>query len=344
MVHAGTVYSIVDARIRAFSVRERRSWCLPFEAECSIVRIFISPDGKLLAAVDARGLATLLSAKSGQIIQRDVFDIRPIQTLVFSHDSEFIALATPDDVRMYRTNIPDIQTGKSSAFCASLVMRRDTSAVQTLKLSHDDTTLFCLKKDGALLALPVGLVTQRTNIRTASRAKQLKKMFPQEPVEVVVPEQIIDFFPRLNRNVNVFELADSLCGHTLTPEQLETINAQFSERRMFTSDLVVVGRSGRVAIFEAGGAASEEEETQNCYGYVQIDDFQVRRSDDAFAENSEARDVIVTAADLDERHGQLAVCTAAGEYVLYEMAYSQFVHAVSCTPYPLTAVKILSDS
>lgn len=69
---------MVDARIRVFSVKERRSWCLPFEAECSIARIFISPDGRLLVAVDARGLGTLLSAKSGQIIQRDIFDLRPI--------------------------------------------------------------------------------------------------------------------------------------------------------------------------------------------------------------------------------------------------------------------------
>ena len=129
MVSAGTVYSVVDARIRAFSVRERRSWCLPFEAECSIARIFISPDGRLLAAVDARGLATLLSAKSGQIVQRDVFDTRPIQAIAFSQTSEFVCIATPDDVRLYRTNIPEIQTGRSNAFCASMVLTRDVTSV-----------------------------------------------------------------------------------------------------------------------------------------------------------------------------------------------------------------------
>lgn len=125
---------------------------------------------------------------------------------------------------MYRTNIPEIQTGKSSTFCASMVFTRDTAAIQSLKLSADDTILYCLKKDGALLALPVGLVTQRASVRTASRAKQLKKMFPQEPVEVVVPEQIIDFFPLPNKNVNIFELADSLCNHSLTQQQVEVIN------------------------------------------------------------------------------------------------------------------------
>lgn len=78
VVRGGVIYSVVDARVRVFSVKERRSWCLPFEAECSIIRIFVSPDGRLIAAVDARGLATLVSAKSGQIIQRDVFDVRPI--------------------------------------------------------------------------------------------------------------------------------------------------------------------------------------------------------------------------------------------------------------------------
>ena len=41
---------------------------------------------------------------------------------------------------------------------------------------------------------------------------------------------------------------------------------------MFTADLLVVGRSGRVSVFEAGGPASEEE-VQCCYGYVRTDDF-----------------------------------------------------------------------
>ena len=127
-----------------------------------------------------------------------------------------MCLSTPDDVRLYRTNLPEIQTGRSSTFCASLALVRDVGAVQTLKLSPDDTALFCLRKDGALLALPVGLATQRQNIRTASRAKQLKKMFPQDPVEVAVPEQIVDFFVRPNGNLNVFDLADGLCGHTLS--------------------------------------------------------------------------------------------------------------------------------
>ena len=35
---------------------------------------------------------------------------------------------------------------------------------------------------------------------------------------------------------------------------------------MFTSDLAVVGRSGHVSIFEAGGVADDE--NQSCYGYI----------------------------------------------------------------------------
>ena len=118
----------------------------------------------------------------------------------------------------------------------------------------------------------MGLLTQRAQVRTASRAKQLKKMFPQEPVEIVVSEQIVDFFPHQNRNINIFELADSLCNHSLTQQQVEMINEQFSSKRMFTSDVIVVGRSGHVSVFEAGGVEGSDE-AQQCYGYIQTDDF-----------------------------------------------------------------------
>ena len=66
----------------------------------------------------------------------------------------------------------------------------------------------------------------------------------------------------------------------------------------------------------------------------------MRRSEEA----GDGVDVLVTAADFSEKAGQLAVCTASGDYILYETGHNQFVHAVSCTPYPLTSVKILSDS
>ena len=85
-------------------------------------------------------------------------------------------------------------------------------------------------------------------------------MFPQDPVEVVIQEQIIDFFPYPNKNINIFELADNLCDHSLTQQQVELINEQFSNQRMFTSDILIVGRNGYAAVFEAGGAAAADDE------------------------------------------------------------------------------------
>ena len=60
--------------------------------------------------------------------------------------------------------------------------------------------------------------------------------------------------------------------------------------------------------------------------------------------DEENKAILVTAADLDTKHNQLAVCTASGDYILYDTTHNQFVHTVSCTPYPLTSVKILSDA
>ena len=135
--------------------------------------------------------------------------------------------------------------------------------------------------------------------------------------------------------VNVYDHVEQLCSQKADQELLERIEKQFSGGQIPTYTLLLTGRGGKVAVFAPGRLEGEG----SCYAFHQTTEFTVKLNEDDAAFQS-----TVTAVDLSLQCQQIVFATQSGHYAMHSLADYSFMHAVSCSAYPLTSVQVFSPT
>jgi WD40 repeat protein len=120
---------------------------------CSVEHLAVSPDGRLLATVDRRGMITLLDRETGKVVYSIQVKGRDLPQLAFSFDSQRLFILS--------------RHGRKGA-------RRGRSPVQMVWLIHPDPRGLAVSPDGQQLAL---LGFRSVQIRDASTGKLVRAPF-----------------------------------------------------------------------------------------------------------------------------------------------------------------------
>ena len=97
-----TLYSPVGNRVSALHLVAHSAATLDFETRSDIERIAVSPDGRLLLAVDADGHALAFNLARGVVVHRFAFRARA-RALAFSPDGRYFAVSHGRRLQVWRT-------------------------------------------------------------------------------------------------------------------------------------------------------------------------------------------------------------------------------------------------
>jgi periodic tryptophan protein 2 len=97
-----TLYSPVGNRVTAFELKAHTSSTLDFEARSDVDRIAVSPDGRMLLAIDLDGAAIVFNLSRGVIVHRFGFK-GAARAAAFSPDGRFLAAAHGKHLQVWRT-------------------------------------------------------------------------------------------------------------------------------------------------------------------------------------------------------------------------------------------------
>ncbi|KZS87249.1 WD40 repeat-like protein, partial [Sistotremastrum niveocremeum HHB9708] len=97
-----SVLSPVGNRVSVFDLVNNKSFTFPFENRKNIAALALSPDGNILISVDEDGRALLVNFKRATVLHHFNFK-KPVNCIVFSPNSKFIAVSHDSHVQVWRT-------------------------------------------------------------------------------------------------------------------------------------------------------------------------------------------------------------------------------------------------
>jgi periodic tryptophan protein 2 len=136
MVFVGAAGLVVPVgnRVNSVDLRHNRTRTLPFECRGNIAHVVVSPDERVLVAIDTRGSSVLVAMPNGVEVGRFTFK-SPVTAARFSPDGKWLMVALGRIVEVYRA--PSVDRKQFSAFARARTLRGAFDSVETIEWSAD---------------------------------------------------------------------------------------------------------------------------------------------------------------------------------------------------------------